>query len=187
MKAIALSLYLLAALLIFSGCQSPVVMDYDLAELERMQSYTSFKIDTRAERENYGSVALSPLVDRRITSAIQNNLAAKGYGSADKADFRINFHTLTKDQTEVHDLGYGPAPFGREPYFGDYSYGRLFIDKYEEGTLVIDVIDIATNRLVWRGAHTRRLERRALNAVEAQTVVDAILLNFPPLLNGIPD
>ncbi len=181
MKATVSRLILLAGLVILGGCQSPVAVDYDLAETERIQNYVSFKIDTRKERENYGSIALSPLVDRRITYAIQNNLEARGYAKADEADFRINFHTLTKDQTEVHDLGYGPAPFGREPYFGDYSYGRLFIDKYEEGTLIIDIIDSASNRLVWRGAHTRRLQRRALNEIEAQAVVDAILHNFPPL------
>ena len=181
MKATAPCSILLVGLFIFVGCQSPVAVDYDLTEIERIHGYATFKIDTREDRENYGSIALSPLVDRRISYAILNNLEAKGYGSEANADFRVNFHTLTKNQTEVHDLGYGPAPFGRKPYFGDYSYGRLFIDKYEEGTLVIDIIDTASNRLVWRGAHTRRLQQKALNAVEAQIVVDAILLNFPPL------
>jgi hypothetical protein len=158
-------------------------VDYDQAEIQRMEAYNSFAVETREERENYGNVALSPLVDRRINKAIQNNLESKGYGNrrdTTKADFRVNFHTLTKDKTEVHDLGHGPAPFGREPYFGDYSYGRLFIDKYEEGTLVIDIIDNSSNQLVWRGAHSRRLERRALNAAQAQLVVDAILMQFPP-------
>lgn len=177
----------LGAMLIITACQSPVAVDFDRAQIERIQAYTTFEIDTREERAGYGAIALSPLVDRRVENAIGNSLEAKGYARSKPADFRINFHTVTKDRTEVHDLGYGPAPFGREPYFGDYSYGRLFIDKYEEGTLVIDVIDAQNNQLVWRGVHTRRLERHALSPMQAQAVVDAILINFPPLSTGALD
>lgn len=171
----------LGAILLIAGCQSPVVVDFDRAQIDRIQAYNTFQIDTREERAGYGTIALSPLVDRRVQKAIGNSLEAKGYARSKPADFRINFHTVTKDRTEVHDLGHGPAPFGREPYFGDYSYGRLFIDKYEEGTLVIDVIDTQNGELVWRGVHTRRLERNALSPMQAQAVVDAILINFPPL------
>ncbi len=177
----------LGAILLIAGCQSPVAVDFDRAQIERIQAFTTFEIDSREERAGYGTIALSPLVDRRVQNAILNNLEAKGYARSKSADFRINFHTVTKDRTDVHDLGYGPAPFGREPYFGDYSYGRLFIDKYEEGTLVIDVIDAQNNRLVWRGVHTRRLERNALSPMQVQAVVDAILINFPPLSAGTLD
>jgi hypothetical protein len=62
----------------------------------------------------------------------------------------------------------------------------LFIDNYQEGTLVIDVIDTRSQRLVWRGAHSRRLQRKALNAGEAQLVVDAVLLEFPPSGRHLP-
>ena len=180
-------LVLLGTMLLTAGCQSPVAVDFDHVQIERIQAFTSFEVDTREARAGYGTIALSPLVDRRVENAIRNNLEAKGYAHSKPADFRINFHTVTKDRTEVHDLGYGPTPFGRKPYFGDYSYGRLFIDKYEEGTLVIDVIDTQNDRLVWRGVHTRRLERNALSPVQAQAVVDAILINFPPLRAGALD
>jgi hypothetical protein len=178
------SLFVLFLLL---GCQSPTVIDYDAEALERIVNYNSYWIDTLEERKNYGTVALSPIVDRRITSAIHKNLKDKGFTrKEEQADFQINFHTLTKERTEVHDLSYGPAPFSRSPYFGDYSYGRLYVDNYEEGTLVIDVIDAKSQKLVWRGAHARRLQRKALHADEAQLVVDAILLEFPPISRHLP-
>ena len=184
MKLLVIRIVLIGSLFILAACQTPVAIDFDRSQIERMQAFDTFEIDTREEREGYGNISLSPLVDRRVENAIRNHLEDKGYARSESADFRVNFHTITKDRTSVHDLGYGPAPFGREPYFGDYSYGRLFIEKYEEGTLVIDIIDKKSNQLLWRGAHTRRLERTALSPLHAQAVVDAILLNFPPIRAG---
>ncbi|CAI8340092.1 MAG: Uncharacterised protein [Opitutia bacterium UBA7350] len=187
MKSVIAKISLIGLIAINAGCQNPIAVDYDYAQLNRITNYTKYTIETREERANYGTIALSPLVDRRIENAIHNNLEDNGYGLSVSADFRINFHTATKDRTNVHDLGYGPAPFGREPYFGDYSYGRLFIDKFEEGTLVIDIIDNETHQLIWRGSHTRRMRERALNNLEAQAIVDAILLNFHLLSAGTLD
>ena len=182
MVALRICITSLYALFLLVGCKSSTVVDYDSEALESILNYNSYWIDTLEDRKNYGTVALSPIVDRRIAKAIRKNLEEKGFTrKADQADFQINFHTLTKEKTEVHDLSHGPSPFARSPYFGDYSYGRLIIDNYEEGTLVIDVIDTESQKLVWRGAHARRLQRKALNADEAQLVVDAILLEFPPL------
>ncbi|MNC86612.1 hypothetical protein D3C83_22840 [compost metagenome] len=54
--------------------------------------------------------------------------------------------------------------------------GDCAIDLFDEGTLVIDLVDARTNRLVWRGwataaidgvvADQARLERRVHDAVE---------------------
>ncbi len=174
------------SLFLVIGCQSPVEVDYDRSAVSQLQNYRSFTIEDRDTREGYGNIALSPIVDRRIAKAIQFNLEDKGFAyRKDAADFKVHFHTLTKEQTEVHDLSVGPPPFGRSPYFGDYSYSRILVDKYEEGTLVIDIIDIASNELVWRGAHVRRLQRKALNLEELQIVVDSVLLNFPPLSSSL--
>lgn len=187
MKILMSLLCLIGFICVITGCQNQVAVDYDRAQKERIKNYNHYTIETREERASYGTISLSPLVDRRVENAIHNNLQDNGYGRRSSGDFRINFHTATKDRTNVYDLGYGPAPFGREPYFGDYSYGRLFIDKFEEGTLVIDIIDNETNQLIWRGSHTRRLSNRALNDLEAQGIVDAILLNFHQLSSGSLD
>lgn len=50
-----------------------------------------------------------------------------------------------------------------------------------EGTLVVDVIDTATNRLVWEGRVTQAIERgaRLANRQRIRAAVEALFADFP--------
>jgi len=61
--------------------------------------------------------------------------------------------------------------------------GSTYVTQYDEGTLVIDFIDIAENKLVWRGVGTGALSESP--SVEERTeninnAVAQILEQFPP-------
>lgn len=83
----------------------------------------------------------------RFQGAIEKQLAAKGLTRADgaPADLLIHYHTTVDWRSEVdaldRNLGYTPA-----------------ITTYEAGTLVVDVIDTRTKRMVWRGWAEDRFE-----------------------------
>ena len=57
------------------------------------------------------------------------------------------------------------------------------VQYYEEGTLIIDVIDPGENRLVWRGSATRVLDRAMTPERADEIVLEAvqkIFDRFPP-------
>lgn len=168
-------------LLFLSGCVSPTIVDYDRAAITQFSGYQCFVIDSRETRANYQDVILSPIVDRRIEQAIGQTLRAKGLRhNCPQPDFRVTFNTVTKTKTEVNDLGVGPSPFRRHPYFGYAGYSTLDIDQYEQGTFIIDIIDQKSKQLVWRGAYTKRLGWSAPSDEEVQKIVSEIFAEFPP-------
>ncbi|TVP79377.1 MAG: DUF4136 domain-containing protein [Puniceicoccaceae bacterium] len=174
-------IFLILASIVFSGCVSPTRVDYDRAAVAKIGTYQCFVIDDRETRANYQDVVLSPIVDRRIEQAIQRTLLAKGLSQdCDDPDFRVTFNTVTKTKTEINDLGVGPAPFRRHPYYGYSGYSRIDINQYEEGTFIIDIIDNSSKELVWRGAYTKRLGWSAPTDEEVQKIVSDILKSFPP-------
>ncbi len=181
MKAPRFSALILLPLLILSGCASPTAIDYDRTQTGRLQSYLCFVIDTREQRESYQDVALSPIVDRRIVRSLDTELKNKGFqNDCDTPDFRVTFNTFRKSKTEFNDLAVGPTPFRRHPYFGYAGYSHINIDQYEEGSLVIDIIDNESKQLVWRGSYTKRLGREAMGNAEVSKIVGKILEHFPP-------
>ena len=165
----------------FSGCISPIVIDYEQSSADKFLQYNSYVIDSREERSAYQHIALSPIVDRRIARAINSVLLSKGYqNDATDTDFRVTFSTTKKERSSLLDLRTGPPPFRRNPYFGMGAYSNMSIDTYEEGTIVIDIIDARSQQLVWRAAHTERLARKALSDSEINTIINQILGYFPP-------
>lgn len=172
---------LAGTLLFLGGCTTRTTVDYDRAAAAKFSSYECFIIDSRESRSNYQDVVLSPIVDRRIESAIGRELQAKGFQqNCSKHDFRVTFSTLTKTRTEINDLGVGPTIFRRYPYMGYGGYSQIDIDQYEEGTFIVDIIDNNSKELVWRGAYAKRLGWSAPTEEEVHVIVNSILAEFPP-------
>mgnify|MGYP005865346403 CR=1 FL=1 len=169
-------------LLFLIGCVSPTSYDYDQAAREAMTAYQTFRIDSREVRSDHQDVVLSPIVDRRIERAIGRELAARGFEPVvTDPDFRVTFNTVTKTRTALND--FGPPTFSRYPYYG-YGGRYLDLDQYEEGTFLINIIDAASQQLVWRGAYVQRLGWSAPNEAEVQKIVGSILVEFPPGHSG---
>ena len=111
---------------------------------------------------------------KRIEQAIRRELDQRGIeeGSAERADFFVRFHTSVDQRFELH---------------ADYRYRRprfrlpatAHVDSYDEGTLVIDVIDADTEQLVWRTSVTRSIEAPNLDKTIDKAVARA-LRKFPP-------
>lgn len=172
-----------ATLFFLSGCESPKTVDYDSAMLGKMRAYKSYQIESREERSSYQHVSLTEIVDRRIVSALDKQLKVRGYRNVSaEPDFLVTFFTKTEQKTKVNDLGmaggYGYRRYPYRSYYGGAS--RYSIDQYQEGTLIVDIIDYETKQMVWRGAASRRLGRQAPQQAEIHDIVVDILAEFPP-------
>lgn len=123
------------------------------------------------------------LVNQRIQRAIASTLEAKGFRELGSGgDFRVNWRTQRRDRmTASADYGY------RDPnltyWTGSYGPARSTVTYYEEGSLVVDVVDPAENRLIWRGTATRVLDDSP-TPEEIDTIVkdavEKLFASFPP-------
>lgn len=182
MKAPLLLALLGMALFAFPGCESPKTVDYDSAMLGKMRAYKCYSIESREERSSYQHLSLTEIVDRRIVTALENQLKVRGYrNDCAEPDFIVTFFTKTEKKTTVNDLGMAGGYYRRYPYRGFYgSSARYSVDQYEEGTLIVDIIDNETKQMVWRGAASRRLGRQAPQQAEIHDIIVDILAEFPP-------
>jgi hypothetical protein len=77
--------------------------------------------------------------------AIEKKMIAKGYERAvtGQPDLLIHYHASVNQRLDV---------YGADRQYG-YCYGNCEpqVVDYDQGTLVIDLVDAATSRVIWRG------------------------------------
>lgn len=119
--------------------------------------------------------------------AAKQSLVAKGYqeGELSTADFAVAITGKVVPKVEVTDWGYDPfytypavGRWGRaHPYYN--AHRDIDVDTYSEGTLIVQVFDRKTQKLVWIGwdVTTRRYGKPTAESVDA--TVREIMANFP--------
>ena len=88
----------------------------------------------------------NPFFNDYLQGAIEKQLAAKGYARADvgsSPDLLIHYHASVNQRMDVYtvDNSYGYCYGNCEPQVADY----------EQGTLVVDIVDSKSSKVVWRG------------------------------------
>ena len=153
------TLLFILSTLIFSGCSTiNVTNDFDPA--------FSFN-DVKTYAILYKSKDYSDtLTDERIKTGIDIQLKQKGYIKVKRkdADIYVVFHTDVRNKTKiVQDYQY----IGISPYRYGYGYGyggmmavpvtRTY--NYDEGQLLVDILNAKDNKIVWRGVATDSLKQ----------------------------
>ena len=180
--------YLIGALLIavLGGCSGVQVnSDYDPAV--NFTPYRTFDWMPGPQVRTGDPRVDDATVDSRIRTAVERRLTAKGYHkeSAAKPDFYVLYHAALKNKmsTTVVNNRYGYPYYTGYP--GPWVRGgeTTTTHPYEEGTLILDVIDAGTKQLVWRGSAQARLDMQAREETKRERVREAvreILEQFPP-------
>jgi hypothetical protein len=164
------------AILVLAGCSTiSVNQDYD-------SEYDFLKLKTFGFIPLSSDAGIDQLSADKLGNAIKTELLAKGYALSDKADFGVALMFSSKTKTNIQSYGYGYGYYGRPVYGG---MGGVDVTQYDEGTLVIDVVDMAENKLVWRGIGSGTMSQSP--TVEERTAkinkaVAQILEQFPPSL-----
>lgn len=121
------------------------------------------------------------LLDKRVRQAVERELLARGYQRASdgQPDFELQYHVLLKDRMQVRsypDVYYG---HGRYPYYYGASAGGVSTYNYQEGTLIVDVIDAGTRQLAWRGWAVGVNRKGYYTDEKVGEAVRAVLERFP--------
>ena len=176
-----------AMVVLLAGCSAFSVMsDYD-----RKYDFRTFQT-YRWPAENEGIrkddvLVEHPLVYKRVQAAVNQQLQAKGFRLAgSNADFIVYAHAGVKRRQAYYQSFGVDAPFGPyrwyRPWWGPYG-GYTYVSYYDEGSLVIDIIDARTKDLAWRGIATRVVkDYRTTEDMQRDInkAVSKILATFPP-------
>ncbi|MFV9615602.1 MAG: DUF4136 domain-containing protein [Gammaproteobacteria bacterium] len=184
MKIIMRLFWIIYILIYLQACSGiKVSQDYE-------QGYNFAALKTFAWKPNndneYG-VKDNELVDKRIRTAIVEQLSAKSYTLINSAtpDFFISYN-VTVEQKITSSGASGGISIGRSSY-GRYggvgmSTGSQ-VRAYDQGTLLIDVTIPLGDKLVWRGISTQSVSEHTSpgeSTVNVNETVEKILAQFPP-------
>jgi hypothetical protein len=172
-------LLLLPVLLIFIACSTvKTSFDYD-----KQADFSKYK--TYAISEETMNMSLNQLNRDRIISAVEAEMAAKGFTKSESSsdvilDIRIKGEEVQTATATTSGSGYGHYRWG---YGGGFSTTTVNYDKYVEGTLFVTLVDRATEKIVWQGTGTRTLDENASAQKREENInyaVKQIFINYPP-------
>jgi hypothetical protein len=145
--------------------------------------------------------SVGPFVDSRIRSAVETQLAARGYEkmSSGTPDFLVAYQTALEKKLDTEtvrdyysDGGYGYGPHGGGRY-GTRPYGggarrvreteRTVVHEYEQGSLLLDIFDARTKQIIWQGSAEAEVTSGASPQLRTKRINEAVsrmLENFPP-------
>ena len=164
-----------------------------LAPVVLVAQKTSFDYDKTADFTQYKTYALKdgtkvgePLIDNRITAAIESELAAKGMTKNERQpDVDVVYHVAfdkQQDITAYSTAAAATAPTGIAGAAAGATTTDVRVNEILVGTLVIDVADAnKASRLARHGRQGSRRPGQGRKArQEHQSAVKKILKNFPP-------
>jgi hypothetical protein len=146
-----------------------VKTDYDRSvNFGQYKTYSWQKVETK-----------DPLWAGRIKSAVDTALTAKGWTQV-PSDGNISLVAIeaTKNQQTLNTFYNG---FGGGWRWGGFGDATTTVDNYKVGTLVLDMFDTQTKKLVWRGSASDALSNKSdKNIKNLDKEVQKMLKDFPP-------
>lgn len=132
-----------------------------------------------------GSEAPNPLTEEKIRANVDLRLRQKGLQKTDgPADLIVLTHALqTADaRVDASSFYYG----GYHTWDGWYAWGpasSVQIRDVATGSLIVDILDGGTEKLIWRGVATKTFSTMPMPetiAKKVESVVKSMFAKFPP-------
>lgn len=123
-----------------------------------------------------------PFFHDHMQGAVEKRLAARGLmlsPSGTKPDLLLHYHANVTQRLDVNRLDQPSGYCSSEGCPGG-------VTEYEAGTIVLDIVDARTNRVIWRGWAQEHLDRvldnRDRMARDIDEAVTRMLNRLPPTL-----
>jgi hypothetical protein len=145
-----------------------VKTDYDHStDFGQYKTYSWQKVQTK-----------NPLLVDRIKDAVNSALAAKGWALVPSGGDVEVFAIKTAQNEQTLDTFYNGFGGWRWGGFGDAT---TTVETYKVGTLVIDLFDAKTQKLIWRSSSSDTLSDNAdKNTKNLGKGVSKMFQHFPP-------
>jgi hypothetical protein len=185
MKNIVQVVAILLFLLFIAGC-GKVQVRQDYRPGSDFSGYKSYRWQQVAMPDSEDARETNPLLHERLRVAINRGLMTRGLVPDEPGDLLVSYSytiqtRIEQDPYDTH-VGFG---FGRHTRYGGVGWGTGgSVVQYDVGTLVIDLTEPGTGRLLWRGTGFDRLPDYSTpekNIALINKLVAAILDQFPPV------
>ena len=146
-----------------------VKTDYDHNEnFGQYKTYSWEKVQTK-----------DPLLVDRIKDAVNSALTAKGWTLVPSGgDVEVFAIETTQNRRTLDTFYHG---FGGGRRWGGFGDATTTVETYRVGTLVIDLFDAKTEKLIWRGSSSDTLSDKAdKNTKNLDKGVSKMFQHFPP-------
>ncbi len=173
-SALTLSLLMLAA------CAPSLKVESDFSQSSNFTQYRTYAfadIPSQAASKN----SLDPLLTERVRASLDASLPARGLQKASnpaEADLLVYAWGSSKERMDVQDWGTGYTDGGYR-WGGTYA-SNTSVTYYNQGTLVVDMIDPKKKQLVWRGTASGTVQDRTEAQQKIPEAVTEIAKKYPP-------
>jgi hypothetical protein len=158
-----------------------VSSDYDKSvDFKKYKSYQLFEGDSFR-------TAVSELNRGRIINSIKNEMVKKGF-TEDHANPDVLVNTVaivsSKVSVSANTDYYGYGGYYRPYYWGGSggsSTTTYDVQHYKDGSLIIDIIDASTKKLIWQGIGNSRIDEPLKDPDnQIPKAIEKIMEGFPP-------
>ncbi|MBW1982080.1 MAG: DUF4136 domain-containing protein [Deltaproteobacteria bacterium] len=169
----------MVCLLVLCGCSTLAVQtDYDQTiSFSRYRTY-NWAPGTEAEQREQ-LLQEDPFLDERFRRAVERELQARGFSKQESGtpDFLVSYHASSTTKTGYIEL----ADYRG---LGHYRYRAFYMPyEYNEQTLVLDILDAVSGKVIWRGSATDELSPSSTPQAKEKEIHRAVrrmLARFPP-------
>lgn len=145
--------------------------DHNFA-FNKMKSYSWGKIETT-----------DPTLEPRITAAVDRVMQGYGFKESDKdkkGDFI--FTAVEASNPEQYAAFYRDLnlDWHRGWDGGGFSNGANSLQQIQGGTLVVDIYDAATGKLIWRGTATENIPQSQQTQAKVDHAINTLFAHYPP-------
>ncbi len=187
MKAVHWVLMLGIAFLI--GCSSKPYVETDHQAGFDFASLKSFSV-AETKQASKEDILISPFTLSHIHSTLETELGKRYQAAAANAkpDFIVSYHVVVEEKidprsyNDIYGFGYyGVGYRYPRPYFLGTNTG---LRVYNQGSLIIDIVDGKTDKPIWRGVSEKRLSRSMAPQQQREVLSKAVvevLSQFPPV------
>jgi hypothetical protein len=172
---------MLAALLSIGGCGPRVSssLNESAGDVRNGKTFAWLPPDIQTNNPKYSG----DIIDNKIKTEVNEELGQRGLTEVKEEqnpDLLVAYHVYTENRQQVTGGYYGGfyPGYGWGGYYGGWGYGGWgygapSVYNYTEGTLILDVIDSKSKKVIWRGAidgdvtNTKKLDKRIDKGVES--------------------
>jgi hypothetical protein len=176
MKVQRITFALLGVLFSFAAIASAQQVKFDYDRSTNFSQYKTFSWENVKTKD-------ALLVDR-IKSNVNAALAAKGWTEvASGGDISIMAMEMTHEQQTLDTFynGFGGGWGWRNFGFGGFGDATTTTETYKVGTLVVDLFDTKSKKLVWRGSSSDTLSNNSSKNIRIlDKGVEKMFKQFPP-------
>ena len=174
------ALIALSTLTLLAACSPRVYVEQD--DAARLAGYHSYAWLSPAAGPVRDPILDSQILEARVQRAVAADLKTRGYAPAEagSADFLVTYHTASKQKIDSNGSSFSVGIVDTFPRgFGTLVLGGPEVQSREEGTLMLDIIDGKSKRLVWRGWTTGWLNQDNYTDEAVASAVHDILDKLP--------